>query len=459
MKNRNEQDTRPSVLLVDDERGTREVLAKFMALDYRVTLAEDGEVGLNLLKNNDYDMVLTDIRMPRADGFAILNAVLSKPEPPPCIMFTAYGSIESAVDAMRKGAYDFVTKPVNFDQLEIVMKKALESSKIKRENAELKRRLDDKFGMGAIVGTSDAVRNILDTIRQVAPSRTTILIGGESGTGKELAAQAIHQLSGRKGKFLPVHCAALPETLLESELFGYEKGAFTGAAETKRGRFELADGGTLFLDEIGEIPLSIQVKLLRVLENREFERIGGVETIHTDVRVVAATNRDLEKMVAEGTFREDLFYRLNVVSVTLPPLRDRKEDIPQLVRHFMEKFAEENGKTGMTIDESAMAALTAYRWRGNIRELKNCIENMVVLCRTKELSINNVPANIREEISPGITKKLLKNGDNCDLACNERALIERALNECGGNRTRAAEKLGISRRTLHRKLHEYGIDN
>jgi len=453
----NRKDTRPAILLVDDERGTREVLAKFMALDYRVTLAEDGEVGLNLLDRNDYDLVLTDIRMPRADGFAILKKTLEKPNPPPCIMFTAYGSIEAAVDAMHKGAYDFVTKPVNFDRLELVMKKALESKQIKEENIELKKRLDDKFGLPAIVGTSEGISNVIETIKQVAPTRATVLIEGESGTGKELIAQAIHQLSGRKGKFVAVHCAALPESLLESELFGHEKGAFTGAVEMRQGRFELAGGGTVFLDEIGEIPLAVQVKLLRVLETRSFERIGGTETLNVDVRVVAATNRDLEKMVAEGTFREDLFYRLNVISVILPPLRERRDDIPQLVRHYMEIFAKENGKTGMTIDESAMAALTSYEWHGNIRELKNCVERMVVLCRGNALTIDNVPANIRENVSPGITKTLLEPASGCDLERNEKLLIERALNECDGNRTKAAEKLGISRRTLHRKLNEYGI--
>lgn len=452
------KDDRPTVLLIDDERGTREVLAKFMKLDYNVTIAEDGEVGLNLLERNDYDLVLTDIRMPLADGFDILAKAMTKANPPPCIMFTAYGSIETAVDAMRKGAFDFVTKPVNFDQLELVMKKALESKRIKEENIELKKRLDDKFGLPSIIGNSLPMRHVIDTVKQVAPTRATVLIEGESGTGKELIAQAIHQLSGRTGKFVAVHCAALPETLLESELFGHEKGAFTGAVEMRKGRFELAEGGTLFLDEIGEIPLSIQVKLLRVLESRTFERVGGTDTIHANVRVVAATNRDLEKMVAQGTFREDLFYRLNVVAVLLPPLRERSEDIPVLVQHFIQQFAGENGKNGMTIDEGAMAALMSYQWHGNIRELRNCIESMVVLCRTQELTVDNVPANIREHSSPGITRTLLESGEGCTLERNEKLLIERALNECNGNRSHAAEKLGISRRTLQRKLKLYNIE-
>ena len=448
---------KPALLLADDERGTREVLAKFLRLQYDVTLAEDGEVAVNLLDRNDYDIVLTDIRMPGADGFRILEKTLEKPSPPPCIMFTAYGSIETAVDAMRKGAFDFVTKPVNFDQLEIVIARAMESKRIKQENHELKQRLDDRFGLHGIIGSSPAMRLVIDTVRQVAPTRSTVLIEGESGTGKELIAQAIHQLSGRTGKFVAVHCAALPENLLESELFGHERGAFTGAYDKKIGRFEMAENGTIFLDEIGEIPLSVQVKLLRVLENRSYERLGGTETLNSTARVVTATNRDLAAMVREGTFREDLFYRLDVVRVDLPPLRERREDIPQLIQHYLEIFANENGKGDMTITESAMSALTAYDWRGNIRELKNCVDRMVVLCRGKEIGIENVPLNIREDLEPGIGKAILSSG-GCDLEQNEKILIERALNETGGNRSKAAEKLGISRRTLHRKLHIYNID-
>ena len=451
------RERKATLLLADDERGTREVLAKFLRMQYDVTLAEDGEVAVNLLDRNDYDIVLTDIRMPGADGFRILEKTLQKTSPPPCIMFTAYGSIETAVDAMRKGAFDFVTKPVNFDQLEIVISRALESKRIKQENHELKQRLDDKFGLKGIVGSSPAMRLVIDTVRQVAPSRSTVLIEGESGTGKELIAQAIHQLSGRKGKFVAVHCAALPENLLESELFGHERGAFTGAYDRKIGRFEMADNGTLFLDEIGEIPLSVQVKLLRVLETRSFERLGGGETLNTTARVVTATNRDLAQMVKDGTFREDLFYRLDVVRIDLPPLRERPDDIAPLVQHYLEYFANENGKPEMTITEAAMSALTSYSWHGNIRELKNCVERMVVLCRGKEIGIDNIPLNIREDLEPGIGKTILTAG-GCDLEQNEKLLIERALNECNGNRSKAAEKLGISRRTLHRKLHIYNID-
>ena len=447
---------RRSILIIDDERGTREAMGKFLRLDYDITLAEDGEKGINLLNRNHYDLILSDIRMePGPSGLDVLAASL-KLSPPPCILFTAYGSIETAVEAVKQGAFDFVTKPVNFDRLEIIIRRALESVSLKEENTELKRKLGSSFGVKGMIGNSAKMKNIIETIEQVAPTRTTVLITGESGTGKELVAQAIHQCSGRTGKFVPVHCSALPDNLIESELFGHERGAFTGAVEMRKGRFELAEGGTIFLDEIGEIPLHIQVKLLRVLESRSFERIGGSETIVTDARVVAATNRDLKKMVEEGTFREDLFYRLDVVSLEIPPLRERKEDIPLLVKHYLDVFNKENGKD-IGITETAMASLCAYAWPGNIRELRNCVERMVVLCRGKMIELENVPVDVREGVTPGIAKTVLAQ-PSYDLECNEKMLIERALNECKGNRTKAAEKLGISRRTLHRKLHTYNLE-
>ena len=448
---------RRSILIIDDERGTREAMGKFLRLDYDITLAEDGEKGINLLNRNHYDLILSDIRMePGPSGLDVLAASLKLTPPPPCILFTAYGSIETAVEAVKQGAFDFVTKPVNFDRLEIIIRRALESVSLKEENTELKRKLGSSFGVKGMIGNSAKMKNIIETIEQVAPTRTTVLITGESGTGKELVAQAIHQCSGRTGKFVPVHCSALPDNLIESELFGHERGAFTGAVEMRKGRFELAEGGTIFLDEIGEIPLHIQVKLLRVLESRSFERIGGSETIVTDARVVAATNRDLKKMVEEGSFREDLFYRLDVVSLEIPPLRERKEDIPLLVKHYLDVFNKENGKD-IGITETAMASLCAYAWPGNIRELRNCVERMVVLCRGKMIELENVPVDVREGVTPGIAKTVLAQ-PSCDLECNEKMLIERALNECKGNRTKAAEKLGISRRTLHRKLHTYNLE-
>ena len=323
---------------------------------------------------------------------------------------------------MKLGAFDFVTKPVDIDQLELRIKRALETRNIKTENAELKRKLDESHRVVPnILGESPAIREVMDTVRQVAPTRSSVLIQGESGTGKELVARALHELSGRKGDFVAIHCAAIPETLFESELFGHEKGAFTGAVEQHK------------------------------------ERVGGTQNISVDVRIVSATNRNLEEMVASGAFREDLYYRLNVVKILIPPLRERASDIPILVRGFLKQIAAENGKEDMTISEPAMAALRAARWPGNIRELRNCVENMVVLCRTGEIGLDNVPMNIRESSTPGITKDVLS-APSCDLEHNERILIERALNECGGNRSRAAEKLGISRRTLHRKLNLYNIE-
>ena len=451
------KNNRYSILIIDDERATREAMGKFLRGEYDVTLAEDGEIGINLINRNDYDLILSDICMePGPSGMDVLEAALKRDPAPPCILFTAYGSIETAVEAVKKGAFDFVTKPVNFDRLELIIGRALEAGRLKKENSELKKRLNEKFSIKGMIGNSAKMRNILDTVEQVAPTRTTVLITGESGTGKELVAQAIHQCSGRTGKVVAVHCAALPEPLLESELFGHERGAFTGAVEMRKGRFELAENGTIFLDEIGEIPLHIQVKLLRVLESRSFERIGGSETIVSDARVVAATNRDLKAMVERGEFREDLFYRLNVVSINLPPLRERREDIPLLVKHFLDYYNQENGKD-IGITEAAMGSLCAYAWPGNIRELRNCVERMVVLCRGREIDIDNVPIDIREGVTPGISKTVLA-PPSCDLECNEKLLIERALNECGGNRTRAAEKLGISRRTLHRKLNTYHLE-
>jgi len=447
---------KPSLLIAEDERNTRDILQRFLRQEYEVTLAEDGERALNILKKNNFDLLMTDLRMPGADGMDILRAALKKDPPPACIVVTAYGSIENAVEAMKEGAFDFITKPLNFDRLEILLKRAVESRQLKEENRELKKRLDKSFGVESIIGKSLAMNELLETVKQVAPSRSTVMITGESGTGKEVIAQTIHQLSGRPGKFIPVHCAALPDNLLESELFGHEKGAFTGAVEQRKGRFELADGGTLFLDEIGEIDPPVQVKLLRALETRAFERVGGAETITTDTRVITATNRDLRQMVADGEFREDLFYRLDVVSIHLPPLREREEDVPLFAKHFIDQFAKENNKDIQSISENAVAALCAYDWPGNIRELRNCIERMVVLARGNTLELENVPLNIREKSTPGLREKIFS-ADTLEIEKNEKMLIIKALEECRGNRTKAAEKLGISRRTLHRKLHSLNI--
>ncbi len=451
---------RPSILIVDDEKNAREGLARALQRGYEVLLAENGPRALDLLRSRTVDVLLSDVRMPGMDGLTLLQRTLALPHPPICLMLTAYGSIELAVEAMKRGAFDFLTKPINLDHLDITLKRALRSRDVEAENRSLHEQLDAKFGLENIIGQSAAMQEVFDTVRQVADSRATVLIEGESGTGKELIAHAIHRLSGRaKGPYVAVHCAALSATLLESELFGHEKGAFTGATERRRGRFELADGGSLFLDEIGEIDASIQVKILRVLEERNFERVGGQETIETDTRLIAATNRNLRAMVEKGTFREDLFYRLFVVVIRIPPLRERPEDIPLLIQHFLQQSAKDNNRTIEAITPDALQVLNQHPWPGNVRELRNAIERMVVMARTPRLTLRDVPADIRERAaSPAVVATAPAPGApplSMDEA--EKNLIIRALKTTGGNRTAAAKQLGISRRTLHRKLNEYGL--
>ncbi len=445
--------TKKSLLIVDDERNTRDALRRYFSKRFEITTAEDGMIAINLLKNNNYDLVLTDLKMPGAGGMSVLDATLGKNPPPNCIVLTAYGSIETAVSAVKAGAFDFVTKPVNLDKLEVVINRALESLEQTEKTVQSTEKTENEIDLSNIVAKSKVMQDIMQTVRQVAASRSTVLLSGESGTGKEVIAQTLHLLSGRKGKFVPVHCAALSANLLESELFGHEKGSFTGATDTKQGRFELADGGTLFLDEIGEIDPQVQVKLLRVLETRSFERVGGVESITTKARLISATNRNLKEQVKEGNFREDLFYRLDVVNIKLPALRERTEDIPVLIEKFIAEFAKDNDKKINGVTSSAMDILQKYSWPGNIRELRNCIERMIVLCPGDTLDINDLPENIRTNKS-----ELENNTENTlDLNQHEAQLISKALEECNGNRTLAAKKLGISRRTLHRRLHEFNL--
>ncbi|MBU0678572.1 MAG: sigma-54 dependent transcriptional regulator, partial [Verrucomicrobia bacterium] len=443
------------VLVVDDEKNTRDGLSRALRRGYNVLTAENGKEALDILAAKPVDVVLSDIRMPGMDGMALLQRILALQSQPVCILLTAYGSIETAVEAMKRGAYDFLTKPVNLDRLDLVLKRALRSRAVENENRQLHEQLDAKYGMERILGQSIEMHEVFDTIRQVAPSRATVLVEGESGTGKELVAKAIHRLSPRvNGRFVAVHCAALSETLLESELFGHEKGAFTDAAERKAGRFELADGGTLFLDEIGEISPSIQVKILRVLEERKFERVGGEESIEVDVRIIAATNRDLKRMVDEGEFREDLFYRLNVVALRIPPLRERTGDVPLLIQHFVRQFSEENGKHIEGLTPDAISILCSHTWPGNVRELRNVLERMVVLSKGGRLTVKDIPAVVREE---GVSRG--GRGPSADMSLEEaeKVMIIKALKANNGNRTKAAEQLGVSRRTLHRKLNEYGL--
>jgi DNA-binding NtrC family response regulator len=443
-----------TILIVDDEKNTREGLARALRRSYEVLIAESGSAALNILSERPVDVMLSDLRMPGMDGMTLMQRALAGSPQLVCILLTAYGNIETAVDAMRHGATDFLTKPVNLEQLELVLQRALRSHRAETENLQLREQLDSKFGMENIIGTSPEMQQVFDTVRQVAASRATVLIQGESGTGKELIAKAIHRLSSRKnGAFVPVHCAALSSTLLESELFGHEKGAFTGAAERRKGRFELADGGSLFLDEIGEVDASVQVKILRALEERRFERVGGQESIDVDTRLIAATNRDLKKMVAEGTFREDLYYRLYVVVIQLPALRERRSDIPLLLKHYLDVFNQENGRAIEGFSPDALDLLMAYRWPGNVRELRNVVEQMVVLSRSQRIGVRDLPVHLRETGSSGGTLQVA-GGTLEEL---EKLALLQALKESGGNRTHAAEKLGISRRTLHRKIAEYGF--
>ena len=449
----------PTVLIVEDERNTREGLQRALQERYNVILAEDGQAALQTLESADVDVLLTDLRMPSVDGMALLRRARALENPPVCIMMTAYGSIEGAVEAMRAGAYHYITKPVNLDEVELVVQRALNSRRIEAENVNLHAQLDSKFGLEGLVGESPAMLQVLETVQQVAPSRATVLITGETGTGKELIAHAIHNLSPRKnGPFVAVHAAALPSTLLESELFGHEKGAFTGAVERRTGRFELADGGTLFLDEVGELEPSLQVKLLRALEERAFERVGASKTIEVDVRLIAATNRDLKKLIDEAKFRDDLFYRLSVVTVHMPPLREHREDIALLVKAFLDEFNRENSKSVKEISPEAMNVLLAYDWPGNVRELRNAVEQMVVLARSERLTLRDVPTAVRG--AADLTKiSVMRPGVTMTVEEAEKQLIIQALKDTDGNRTHAAQKIGISRRTLHRKLKQFGLEN
>ena len=449
---------KPVILVVDDDKNTRDGLQKALQRHYAVKTAESAEAAQAILAADPgVDVMLSDLRMPGTDGLALLRRVSAQHPQTICILLTAYGSVETAVEAMKQGAYDFLTKPINLDHLDMLVARAIKSRDLEKKVETLEIQLNEKFGMENIIGESPVMRQVFEIIQQTAPTQAAVLIQGSSGTGKELVAQAIHRLSTRaKGPFVAVHCAALSPTLLESELFGHEKGAFTGAIAQRKGRFEIADGGTLFLDEISEIDPSIQVKLLRVLEEHAFERVGGEETIKTDIRVIAATNRDLRAYVDQGKFREDLFFRLNVVDILLPPLCERTGDIPLLADRFLKEYCERNGKRIEGLTPDALSLLTAYAWPGNVRELRNAMEKMVVLARSDRLSARDVPPNIREAVKghAAVSSRapVLTSGS---LADTERRKIIAVLEKNGGNRTRAADELGISRRTLHRKLRDY----
>lgn len=453
---------KPTLLVVEDEAATREGLRNALEDRFDVYVADDVKTALEILDSTQIDVILTDLRLPDEDGIKLIERAKARSKPPICILMTAYGSEDVAVDAMKHGADDYISKGrMQIDELEMRIARALREREIEQENIKLKKELDSRYGLENIIGESPQMRAIFDIIRQVAPTEATVLIYGESGTGKELVARAIHQLSPRaKRPMVTVHCAALSPTLLESELFGHEKGAFTGAVERRIGRFEEANGGTLFLDEIGEIDPVIQVKLLRFLGEKTFERVGSNKTIRADVRLITATNKNLWELVKKGEFREDLFYRLRVVEITLPPLRERKVDIPLLVNHFIKEFASKNGKIITGISDEALTLLLNYHWPGNVRELRTAIEHAVVFCKGDTITARDLPLFVRQpEMMMSFVQAPVLEKPQTPMTVKEleKQLIINALKECNGNRTLAAKRIGISRRTLHRKLNEYGI--
>lgn len=445
-----------TILIIDDEKNIREGLGTALELEgYDVKLAENGEIGLKLIEKGDIDLVITDLRMPGISGEEVIAKVAGESPGVPVIVLTGHGSIDSAVTAMRNGAYDFLTKPLNLDRLILIVKRALAGRELEIRHSTLKEELDAKTSFESIIGKSAEMLRIFEVVRKAANSKASVLITGESGTGKELIANALHNLSNRRDKpFVKVHCAALSESLLESELFGHEKGAFTGAVARKRGRFELANTGSIFLDEIGEIDQNVQIKILRVLQDRRFERVGGEETLEVDVRIIAATNRDLLQEIAEHRFREDLFYRLNVVHIQVPPLRERKDDIPLLVASFLEEFAKENNKKITGIDARARSALYKYNWPGNIRQLRNCIESAVVMCSGSEITLEDLPPSV----SGASDTDMISIPVGITLAEAEKILIQQNLAVNKGNKSKTADILGIGRKTLHRKIDEYNLE-
>lgn len=448
-----------TLLIVDDDKSHRTMLKAHLGVEWRdIIEADDGDVAVHLVKERKIDLVLLDLKMKRMGGMEALSDIQEINPQLPVIVITAFSSVESAVEAMKKGAFDYVTKPIDAEALNLTVDRALEFNNLKKENVSLKQRLDEKFDFGNLVGSSQAMRELGETLQLVAPTDAIVLITGESGTGKELVAGAVHHNSLRKDKpFIKVNCAALHENLLESELFGHEKGAFTGATELRKGRFELADKGTLFLDEIGDMSATTQAKILRVLQEGEFERLGGTKTLKTDVRVLAATHKDLEKMVDEGSFRQDLYFRLSVVPLHLPPLRERPMDIPALAEHFLARYSEKNRKDIRSFHSDAMEALLAYSWPGNIRELENAIERAVILCLDEQISMQHLPSQIQQALQDTESRPFAIRA-GLSLKDMEKELILSTLRQTDNNRTRAAEILGITRQTLQNKLREYDLN-
>jgi DNA-binding NtrC family response regulator len=457
-------DIMETLLVVEDRGSMAEMLQETLEAEgYKVISARDGVEGIRRLKEGKIDLVLSDLKLPGTDGIEILKASREENHLIPVIIMTAYGSVETAVAAMKAGAFDFITKPFDTDHLLLLIKRALETRQLMKENILLKEEFAAKFGMPRIIGKSENIINVAQIVQRVAPTKTTVLLIGESGTGKELFARAIHNLSGRKHfPFVPINCAAIPRDLLESELFGHEKGSFTGAEARKLGKFELADKGTVFLDEIGDMDLTIQSKLLRAIEEGEIERVGAVRSVKVDVRIVAASNKDLEKAVEEKKFREDLYYRLNVFPIRIPPLRERREDIPLLVDHFINKYCMEMATTGKNISKEALETLIHYRWKGNIRELENAIERAVILCDgdmiTNEHVVIDKQYGLRSAEEPPSGEGPLETVAREALRRAETQRISSALKETKGNKTRAAELLRVSYKTLLTKIKDYGIE-
>ena len=441
-----------NLLIVDDEQHTREGLELALEDKFEVFLASNPEEAFNVMESESLEVVLTDLKMGNQSGMTVIDHAIALKNQPVCIMMTAYGEVEVAVEAMKRGAFDFLTKPVNLEKLDLLIKRGIDSKNLLKENKDLHYRLDKKFSFQGILGKSPALEIVLDKVKLVGPSKATVLLTGDTGTGKELIAQSIHQNSDRsRGPFVPVHCAALPSNLLESELFGHEKGAFTGASERRIGRFESANQGTLFLDEIGEIDSATQVKLLRFLETKSIERLGSLDTIEIDTRLVCATNKNLHQMTQSGEFREDLYYRLNVVTIELPALRERGDDIKLLLDHFLSQFSVENNFPLPHLNFETINILSSYSWPGNIRELRNFCENLVVLNRGGEISPYDLDARF---FSGSSDSNFNVQGVDTTLSVeeNEKRLLRNALLQAGGNRTKAAQLMGVSRRTLHRKI-------
>jgi len=446
-----------AILIVEDEAKMRRLLELNLGEDgFSTVSAGDAEAGLKLLRENVIDLVLTDLKLPGMDGLEFLQAVKRQNAALPVVVMTAFGSVETAVEAMKAGASDYVLKPFSLSEMRMVIHKELDVRNLREENRSLREALGKKYSHPNIVARSPKMQEVLATVERVAPTNSTVLLGGESGVGKDLIARAIHEKSKRaRGPFLKINSTAIPENLLESELFGYEKGAFTGAAASKPGKFELADKGTLFLDEIGDVPPAIQVKLLRVLQEREFERLGGTKTIKVDVRLIAATNRDLRAALEEGTFREDLYYRLNVVPIDIAPLRERKEDIPDLVNLFISRFAGDSGKTVESISPQAMQILVNYHWPGNVRELQNIIERACALAKGTVLEPEDIHIDARPSKSAAVGNGFLPDG--MTLEQWEDEMVQEALRRASGNKSQAARLLGLSRNALRYRLSKIGI--